>query len=138
MNANISISDRCLEILKHEQLTADEVAEKIGESVLAVRPSICILYKEGYVIKTGDKKANASGKPANIWAVSASMRADTNTVAPSHSFLVVKQDKRLVNEAVESVKALRDMGWEPERMICEIKTWEPAVVEAAIKKVFNV
>lgn len=136
MNATISISDRCLETLRHEQLTADEVAEKIGESVLAVRPSICILYKEGYVIKTGDKKANASGKPANIWVASASMRPATNQV-PSHSLTVVKQDKRLVNEAVDSVKALRDMGWEPERMICEIKTWEPAVVEAAIKKVFN-
>jgi hypothetical protein len=41
---------------------------------------------------------------------------------------------KLVKEAMVSVKILQGMGWEPERMICEIKTWPAEVVEAAIQR----
>jgi hypothetical protein len=55
----MNIQDRCIQLFqKGETLTADEVADKIGESILAVRPSICVLYKEGYLVKTGDKRKN--------------------------------------------------------------------------------
>ena len=44
--------------------------------------------------------------------------------------------KRLVNEAMVSVKMLKDLGWEPERIMLELHQWSDDVVEAAIEKVF--
>lgn len=44
--------------------------------------------------------------------------------------------RSLVKYAMVSVKILKDLKWEPERIIDELTTWSPEVVEAAIKRVF--
>lgn len=46
--------------------------------------------------------------------------------------------KRLVGQAVVSVKILKALNWEPERIMCELHQWDDAVIEAAIEQVFGV
>lgn len=50
-----------------EWMTADEMAEKLGLSVLAVRPEVCHLHKEGLIEKTGQKRTSVTGMPAHVW-----------------------------------------------------------------------
>lgn len=48
-------------------LTADECAEALHESVLAIRPRLSELVKMGLIISTGDRRKNASGMSATVW-----------------------------------------------------------------------
>jgi hypothetical protein len=48
-------------------LTADEVAARLGESVLAVRPRVSELFHAGLIEKSGERRANASGLAAHVW-----------------------------------------------------------------------
>lgn len=49
-------------------LTADEVAEALGESVLAIRPRITELKELGQIHeKRGERRTNASGRKAQVW-----------------------------------------------------------------------
>jgi len=48
-------------------LTADEIATRLGESVLAVRPRVSELFHAGLIDKTGDRRPNASGLGAHVW-----------------------------------------------------------------------
>lgn len=49
-------------------LTADECAETLGVSVLACRPRISELSKMGLIVNTGERRKNASGMSASVWA----------------------------------------------------------------------
>jgi len=49
--------------------TADEVADKLNKSVLAVRPRVAELAAQARIIKTGVRRLNRSGLPANVWIV---------------------------------------------------------------------
>lgn len=60
---------RCLAVLRRRNLTADEVAEWVGESILAVRPRISELKAQGLVEKTAQRRANASGMSAVVWRI---------------------------------------------------------------------
>jgi hypothetical protein len=48
-------------------LTADEIAARLGESVLAVRPRVSELFHAGVIEKTGNRRRNASGLLAHVW-----------------------------------------------------------------------
>lgn len=59
---------RCLEALEHSNgLTADEVAGRLGLSILSVRPRITELARDGKVRDSGARRNNASGKRAIVW-----------------------------------------------------------------------
>ncbi len=63
---------RCMAALR--QLgggTTDEVAERTGIDPLTVRPAFTKLKDKGEIYKTSDKRANASGKLARVWKVTA-------------------------------------------------------------------
>lgn len=63
------IRARCLKVLEHSNgLTADEVAGRLGLSILTVRPRITELSRDGKVRDSGDRRRNASGKRAIVWA----------------------------------------------------------------------
>lgn len=47
--------------------TPDEVAEFLGETVLAVRPRFTDLTKENKISDTGERRSNASGRKAIVW-----------------------------------------------------------------------
>lgn len=48
-------------------LTADEIAARLAESVLAVRPRVSELFHAGLIEKTGERRPNASGLNAHVW-----------------------------------------------------------------------
>lgn len=59
----------CLKALQERDGTADEVAARIGRSVLSIRPRITELNKQGRIVDTGTRRANASGRSAAVWSV---------------------------------------------------------------------
>jgi len=58
---------RVLFALTHGPATADEVAERLKESVLAIRPRFTELWKQARIEDTGDRRQNASGRNAIVW-----------------------------------------------------------------------
>lgn len=62
-----ALRERCLEALSDAMLTADEVADKVGESVLSIRPRMTELAQAKRIIKTPYRRPNASGRQAAVW-----------------------------------------------------------------------
>lgn len=56
---------RCLR--ESGPLTADEVASRLGRSVLAMRPRFSELAKLGSIEDSGERRRNTSGKRAIVW-----------------------------------------------------------------------
>jgi predicted ArsR family transcriptional regulator len=106
-------------------LTADEVAEKLGKDILSIRPRISELGKLGYIEATNERRKNASGKSAVVWAATASdpfseireaMRAAASVqeLYDAMNTPEIKQKLETLNEAStnalkESYKYFRDM-----------------------------
>ena len=59
----------CLNLLLLEDMTADECAEAMSESVLSVRPRFSELRQLGRICKTSVRRKNASGCSAAVWTV---------------------------------------------------------------------
>jgi len=47
--------------------TADELAVRLGEDKLAIRPRVSELHRQGWLEHTGRRKKNASGASAHVW-----------------------------------------------------------------------
>src|SRR5215831_13278744 len=63
----IILRARCLACICATESTADETAEELGESVLAVRPRITELKKSGLIEDTGARRLNRSGRRAAVY-----------------------------------------------------------------------
>jgi predicted ArsR family transcriptional regulator len=50
-----------------EPMTADEVAARMGESVLSIRPRLSELVEAGRIKDSGQRGQNASGASAKKW-----------------------------------------------------------------------
>jgi hypothetical protein len=60
---------RALAVLERSNgLTADEVAGRMGASILSIRPRISELTRLGKVRDSGERRLNVSGKSAVVWA----------------------------------------------------------------------
>ena len=59
---------RALEVLERSNgLTADQVAARLGLSILSIRPRITELSRLGKIRDCGERRLNASGKKAIVW-----------------------------------------------------------------------
>lgn len=59
---------RALAVLEHSNgLTADEVAGRLGLSILSIRPRVTELSRLGKVRDSGERRRNASGRGAIVW-----------------------------------------------------------------------
>lgn len=59
---------RALKALERSNgLTADEVAGRLGLSILSIRPRISELTRLGKVRDSGERRLNSSGKRAIVW-----------------------------------------------------------------------
>ena len=56
-----------LDALRLRSMTADEVARTLNESILTVRPRVTELYKDGRILRTGERRKNRSGKDAHVY-----------------------------------------------------------------------
>lgn len=53
-------------------MTADEVAGRLGLSILTVRPRVTELVKLGVIVDSGTRRRNASGRTAKVYQISTS------------------------------------------------------------------
>lgn len=74
--ANVTRAERLRVLVLHEikragkrGLTADEVAGKLGESVLSIRPRVSELFRKNKVAESGERRMNASGSRASVWII---------------------------------------------------------------------
>ena len=60
---------KCLEALRTAEngLTADQVAERIGETPFAVRPRMTELLQDEKIEDTGERRRNKSLRTAKVW-----------------------------------------------------------------------
>lgn len=58
-------------------LTADQVAARMGASILSIRPRISELTRMHKVRDTGERRLNASGRKAIVWAAVQPARLQT-------------------------------------------------------------
>ena len=65
----LNLREKCFRIVSQIPMTADEVAEVMGKSILSVRPRIAELVKLGKITDTGQRRDNESGKAATVWGV---------------------------------------------------------------------
>ncbi len=47
--------------------TADQIAGRLGKSILSVRPRVAELHRGGKIVNTGARGKNASGMTATAW-----------------------------------------------------------------------
>lgn len=47
--------------------TADELAHRLGESILSIRPRVSELHRQGLIVRTGIRHRNDSGASAHVW-----------------------------------------------------------------------
>lgn len=59
--------------------TTDEVAERLGLSVLSVRPRFTELLRDNMVEKSSRKRRNVSGRMAAVWRVHRTSSAERNS-----------------------------------------------------------
>jgi len=50
-------------------LTTDECAERLGETVLSIRPRFTELAAKGEIEDSGIRRKNASGRSATVWRI---------------------------------------------------------------------
>lgn len=65
-----TLRDRALVAIRdsgHHGLTADQVAGRLGETILAIRPRISELVNGRLIRDSGERRANGSGRSAIVW-----------------------------------------------------------------------
>ena len=58
---------KALDAISRQPATADEVADQVGASILAMRPRVTELAKMGQIEDSGERRKNASGRSAIVW-----------------------------------------------------------------------
>lgn len=66
-----TLRSKVLQVLNSADLTADECAERLGESVLGIRPRLSELRRAGKIEETGERRLNVSGMNASVWRATA-------------------------------------------------------------------
>jgi len=60
---------RVLNQFDRGNFTADEVAGNLGIHILTARPRVAELVKKGFLIESGQRRVNESGRPATVWTI---------------------------------------------------------------------
>lgn len=58
---------RVLDVLRHAELTPDEIANELTESILAVRPRVTELFRMHLIERTGERRMNVSRMRAHVY-----------------------------------------------------------------------
>ena len=60
--------DKCLELLRLQALTADEIAKILKVPYGSIRPRVSQLHTAGVIKDTGERRKNDFGNPMNVWS----------------------------------------------------------------------
>lgn len=63
----IPLRELVYQTLCQSPMTADEVAGRLGMSILSIRPRLSELVRQGRIEPTGKRRSNASGHSAAEW-----------------------------------------------------------------------
>lgn len=63
----MTLRERVETWLRGHEVTADECAEALGESILSIRPRLSELRALGRIEDTGKRRKNVSGNSAVVW-----------------------------------------------------------------------
>lgn len=63
--------NRIMVLLRAQPMTADEIAEYLGESILYVRPRVTEMVELSHLEDSNVRRFNKSGKSAIVWRVRA-------------------------------------------------------------------
>lgn len=61
------LRSKCLKALEKGQMSADECAVDVGESILSIRPRFSELLHLGHIVDSGLRRQNDSGRLAKVW-----------------------------------------------------------------------
>lgn len=114
------VSTLCLSAIRSKPMTADECAEFIGESILAVRPRFSELRALGKIEDTGVRRRNSSGRSANVWRAKGSM-----TINKDSDYDKFIDDKTKVAQA---------SGFEPLPITAPLFDWQASVTRWALRQ----
>tara|TARA_R110000824_G_scaffold34752_3_gene109902 strand:+ start:378 stop:692 length:315 start_codon:yes stop_codon:yes gene_type:complete len=65
-----SLRDKVIASLElYGALTPDECADRLGESLLSIRPRFSELSRMGRILKTGNTRPSSQGKSQAVWRV---------------------------------------------------------------------
>src|SRR4051812_18038145 len=64
-----TLREKAFIVLKGQDLTADEVADALGEDRLAIRPRISELSAQNRIEDSGQRRENISGHNAVVWTI---------------------------------------------------------------------
>jgi predicted transcriptional regulator len=78
-----TLRTQVLILLAQGAKTADECAEIMGKTVLAIRPRLSELVKQGLIHDTGDTRENISGVRATVWAAGEMRQRPTSIINAS-------------------------------------------------------
>jgi hypothetical protein len=81
-------SDISVLMQKGYRLTADEIAARMNETVLAIRPRVSELVKQNILVKTGERRKNISGMTAHVlkhWSSQTAVELPAIEVRPTKS-----------------------------------------------------
>jgi len=62
-----TLRDRAFKLLPERCSTADELAEAMNETILAVRPRVAEIVVKGEAYDSGVRRRNSSGRSAIVW-----------------------------------------------------------------------
>lgn len=69
----ITLREAVFRCLSQKERTADQCAQALDKSILAIRPRLSELRAMGKIHDTGRRSRNASGHKAAVWAITTAM-----------------------------------------------------------------
>ena len=64
------LRDRILALLADgSELTPDEMADRLGANIMAVRPRVSDLAKDELIVRTGDRRKSPTGQSSAVWRI---------------------------------------------------------------------
>ena len=62
-------------------LTADELAEFLGKTIVSVRPRVSELRRLGLIVSTGERRASSFGQASTVWRLKPTTPAEMEPIA---------------------------------------------------------
>lgn len=69
LSSAATLRNQCLLELRKGRGTADQIAKRLGKSILSIRPRFSELKTKGLIRDSNKRRLNESGKQAIVWEI---------------------------------------------------------------------